>query len=179
VILLTLVGGFIGAWLLLHTPSSNFDHMVPWLLLVGSLAFAFGRQGGDWLKKRVRIGPIFVLSGQFILGLYGGYFGGAVGIMMMALWTLFGLDDIRVVNANKNLLVGIANSVAVVLFIVAGQVFWRSTCVMMAATILGSYGGATYAKRLPPETLRRGIVALNFAITIAFFVKTYLLSKGH
>jgi len=136
-IALTLLGGGTGALLLLYTSSASFNLIVPWLLLLGSVAFAFGKQAGNWLRQRVHIGPVLVLSGQFLLGIYGGYFGGAVGIMMMAVWALFGLSDIFVINANKTLYVGIANAVAVILFILAGKVYWPETCVMMIATILG------------------------------------------
>jgi uncharacterized membrane protein YfcA len=178
VIALTLCGGFIGAWLLLHTPSANFTAMVPWLLLTGSLAFAFGRRAGEWLKQRVRIGPVFVLTGQFLLGIYGGYFGGAVGIMMLALWTLFGYTDIKFVNANKNLLVGVANSIAVVLFVVARQIYWKDTLIMMSATIIGGFAGSFVSKRIAPDRLRSVIVVMNFAITVAFFVKTYFSARS-
>lgn len=172
--LLTAAGGVIGGLLLLYTPAANFNHIVPWLLLTGSLAFAFGRQLGNILRKRVHIGAWVVLAGQFLLGIYGGYFGGAVGIMMMATWALFGLSDIMVINANKTLLVGIANVMAVVLFILAGKVFWWHTGVMMAATILGGYFGAHYTKRVDPRKLRMAIILFNFVITAAFFIKTYL-----
>lgn len=169
----TLLGGCTGALLLLYTPAAGFDALVPWLLLTGSLAFAFGRQFGDWLRRFVRIGPVLMISGQFVLGIYGGYFGGAVGIMMMAFWMLCGLSDIRMVNANKTLFVGIANSIAVVLFICYGKVVWLPTCVMMVATVIGGYSGAVLTRVVSAGTLRVGIVCLNFGITIAFFIKTY------
>lgn len=116
---LTFLGGCVGALLLLYTPSASFTIMVPWLLLIGTLAFAFGKRAGEFVRKKIRIGSVVVLVSQFILGIYGGYFGGAVGIMMMAVWSIFGMNDIKIVNANKNLLVGVANSIAVCLFIIA------------------------------------------------------------
>ncbi|WP_261511399.1 sulfite exporter TauE/SafE family protein [Chryseobacterium paludis] len=173
-IILTLLGGCAGGLLLLYTPSSGFNLVVPWLLLLGSLAFAFGKQAGNWLRKRMHIGAGLVLGAQFLLGIYGGYFGGAVGIMMMAVWALFGLSDIKVINANKTLFTGIANAVAVILFIWAGKVYWPETCTMMMATILGGYFGAHFTKKLDPAKLRMGIVIFNFIITTVFFIKTYL-----
>ncbi|WBV56725.1 sulfite exporter TauE/SafE family protein [Chryseobacterium daecheongense] len=172
-IILTLLGGCAGGLLLLYTPSSGFNLVVPWLLLLGSMAFAFGRQAGNWLRKKMHIGAGLVLGAQFLLGIYGGYFGGAVGIMMMAVWALFGLSDIKVINANKTLFTGIANAVAVVLFIFAGKVYWPETCTMMVATISGGYFGAHFTKKLDPVKLRTGIVILNFFITAVFFIKTY------
>lgn len=171
---LTLLGGAAGALLLLYTPASEFKKIVPWLLFTGSLAFAFGRSAGNYLRSRFTIGRGVVLSVQFLLGIYGGYFGGAVGIMMMAVWSLFGLSDIKVVNANKTLFVGIANSVAVVLFVIAGKIAWPETCIMLVATVIGGYFGAKYTKRIDPIKLRMGIVIFNFLITAIFFIKTYL-----
>jgi uncharacterized protein len=95
----SLAGGLVGALLLLATPQLAFDRIVPWLLLVGTLAFAFGRQAGALVRRKVRIGPRTLLCSQFLLGTYGGYFGGAVGIMMMATWSLLGRSDITPMNA--------------------------------------------------------------------------------
>lgn len=170
---LTLLGGATGAFLLLNTPSIGFKLIVPWLLLTGSLAFAFGKQAGNWLRRHMHIGKGLLLSVQFLLGVYGGYFGGAVGIMMMSVWTLFGLSDIKVINANKTLFVGIANSIAVIVFIIAGKIYWYQTLVTMVATIAGGYFGAGYAKSLNPDKLRTSIIIFNFIITAVFFLKIY------
>ena len=175
VVIITVIGGCAGALLLLFTPAANFTAMVPWLLLTGSVAFGFGKRFGNWLRTKVSIGVVFVLSVQLLLGIYGGYFGGAVGIMMLATWTLFGLTDIRMVNANKNMLVGSANAVAVIIFIIAGKVYWQQTLVMMVATIIGGYSGSIISKKIEPEKLRSGIVVFNFVITAVFFIKTYLV----
>jgi uncharacterized protein len=171
--MLTLLGGALGAALLLVTSVSQFIKLVPWLLLTGTLAFAFGRQLGNWLRKRVRIGKVTVLSGQFILGIYGGYFGGAVGIMMMAVWSLFGMNDIKHINANKNLLVAVANAIAVGIFIATGKVAWTETGILLVATMIGGFAGARYSKRMNPVLLRKVIVVFNFVITAVFFIKTY------
>lgn len=84
----SVAGGLAGALLLLFTPQRTFDALVPWLMLIGSLAFAVGRRVGAWLRPIVHIGTATLLFGQFILGIYGGYFGGGVGILMMAVWSL-------------------------------------------------------------------------------------------
>ena len=169
-LILTFIGGGVGALLLLYTPAADFNTLVPWLLLTGSLAFAFGRQLGDWLRSKFSIGPVFVLSGQFLLGIYGGYFGGAVGIMMLAVWSIFGLTDIRRMNANRTILVTLANTIAVVLFIAAGKVAWLQTCWMLAGTILGGYYGARLTRMVPPRYLRLGITIFNFVLTAIFFI---------
>ncbi len=167
----SLAGGLAGALLLLMTPAGAFDTIAPWLVLIGSLAFAFGGRAGALLRRIVRIGPTAVLACQFLLGVYGGYFGGAVGIMMMATWAMLGVSDIRAMNATKVVLVGATNSVAVACFALAGRVWWAETAVMLAAAVAGGYGGVSLARRLPASALRAGIIAVNFLITAAFFLR--------
>jgi uncharacterized membrane protein YfcA len=172
-IALTLIGGCCGAILLLFTPSDGFNKMVPWLLLTGSLFFAFGKSAGNVLRRKFHIGAGFMLSLQFLLGIYGGFFGGAVGIMMMAVYSVFGLSDIKAMNATKTLLVGVANSVAVAIFIVAGKVDWPPTGLMLIATTLGGYAGALFTRRLNPNYLRVGLIVFSFVLTVVFFFQTY------
>lgn len=172
-IMLTFIGGCAGAVLLLNTPSTHFSRLVPWLLLIGSVAFAFGKSVGQLLQEKIRISSAAVLIAQFILGVYGGYFGGAVGIMMMAVWYMFGMADIKMINANKNLLVAVANSIAAALFIIGGQVAWKATVVMLVATTIGGYAGGHYSRDMNPVLLRRIIVVFNFVITLLFFIKYY------
>jgi uncharacterized protein len=97
----TLIGGVVGAILLLSTPTQTFDFVLPWLLLVACLALGFGRVIGEWLRRRWRIPPAAVLAIQFGLGIYGGYFGDAVGIMMMAVWGLLDSRDLKSLNAPR------------------------------------------------------------------------------
>jgi uncharacterized protein len=165
----TLAGGFAGALLLLLTPSSSFDKILPWLLLLGSVAFAFGPWIGKRLQRYWRPNTAFLLSAQFLLGIYGGYFGGAVGIMMMAVWSVMGLNDIRAINAIKVVLVAAANTVAVLCFSFAGSVAWRETLVMLLAAAVGGYVGALVALRLSSSQIRTGISSVNFLVTAAFF----------
>lgn len=110
---------------------------------------------------------------QFILGIYGGYFGGGAGIMMMAVWSVMGLSDIKLINANKTLLVGAANSIAVVIFILSGKIWWPQTCIMLIATTIGGYAGAYYSRRLNQAVLRAVISGLIVLITVLFFYRAY------
>jgi uncharacterized protein len=167
----SMLGGLLGAILLLVTPAKRFDVIVPWLLLAGTLVFAFGGRAGALLRRVVRIGPVTVLCVQFLLGIYCGYFGGAVGIMTLAVWSLLGMTDIRAMNATKTLVVGATNAVAVVCFILAGKVWWPQTGVMLIAAVVGGYGGARFARRVPPHRLRFGISVFNFVITAVFFLR--------
>jgi uncharacterized membrane protein YfcA len=172
-ILLTLLGGATGSWLLLYTPSSAFNAIVPWLLLTSAITFAFGARAGNLLRKRVNIGPEMVYVGQLLLGVYGGYFGGAVGIMMMAVWTIFGITDIKLMTANRTFFVFLANGVAVLLFMISGKVIWPQTLAMMFSSIAGGYLGALFSKKLDPVKLRYGIVVFNFLITALFFYRMF------
>jgi len=167
--LATLAGGFAGAVLLLLTPTSAFDKIIPWLLLLGSLAFALGPWLGHRLRQYCQPNTAFLIAAQFLLGVYGGYFGGAVGIMMMAVWSVLGLTDIRAMNAVKVVLVAGANTIAVLCFAFAGSVAWRETMIMLVAAALGGYAGANATLQMSGPQIRIGISIINFLITAAFF----------
>src|SRR5277367_2597572 len=102
--------GPIGAVLLLSTPTKIFDFLLPWLLLIATLTLAFGRQLGEWLRRVWHVPPRVVLGIQFVLGIYGGYFGGAIGIMMTAVWGLLMQRNLKSLNAQRTLLVTAANT---------------------------------------------------------------------
>ncbi|SOY67365.1 conserved membrane hypothetical protein [Cupriavidus taiwanensis] len=172
-LLTTLCGGLAGAWLLLRTSSAAFTFVLPWLLLVASVALAFGRRIGEAMRARWRVHAYAVLAVQFVLGVYGGYFGGAVGIMMIAMWGLFDNCDLKHLNADRTLLVSAANAVAVVAFIAANAVRWPETLIMLIGAIIGGYSGARIGRRAAPGTIRTVTLLVTFCITLAFFVKTY------
>jgi uncharacterized membrane protein YfcA len=120
----TLFGGLAGALLLLWTPSSIFDRVLPWLLLAATITLTFGPHLGGVLRARFAARPAGVFAIQFLLGIYGGYFGGAVGLMMLAAWSLITTADIKLLNPTRMVLVTAANTIAVVCFIVLGAVWW-------------------------------------------------------
>jgi uncharacterized protein len=171
---ITLAGSVLGSLLLLWTPSSAFDVVLPWLLLLATLAMAFGRRVGAALRGRLRSLTALVLIAQFALGIYGGYFGGAVGLMMVAVWSLFGLGEVKSLNAPRTLLVSAANTVAMLAFIVAGAVFWTQTLPMLAGGLLGGFAGARLGRRLPGNAVRVLTLFTTAAITCVFFVRAYL-----
>ncbi|HUO53786.1 MAG TPA: sulfite exporter TauE/SafE family protein, partial [Rhodoblastus sp.] len=164
--LLSVAGGASGALLLEITPQSVFQFLVPFLLLFGTLAFAFGRQAGAYLRERIHITPRMMLVSQFILGIYGGYFGGAVGIMMMAAWSLLTNAPISAMQPARNLLNAAMNAVASILFIIGGLVFWRQTFILFGGAIVGGYFGAHYARKINPVLARLVISCLNAAMTL-------------
>jgi uncharacterized protein len=167
----TLAGGLAGSLLLLWTPSSAFDLILPWLLLVATLALAFGPRIAPWLQSRVQIGagPILVL--QFALGVYGGYFGGAVGLMMIAAWSLLAGADLKQLNPPRTLMVSAANTIAVLCFVVAGAVRWRETVVLAVAAVIGGYLGAHLGRRLDARLVRAATITLSVVMTILFFLR--------
>lgn len=169
----SLAGGFAGAMLLLFTPVKTFDIVVPWLLLTGTFAFAFGPRVATALRPHVRIGPTALFTAQFFLAVYSGYFGGAVGLMTLAVWSLFGATDIRAMNAAKTLLVGSMNAIAVVLFIIAGKVYWSEAILMAVAAAVGGYAGARIARRIDPKRIRLVINGVNATITVIFFIRAF------
>jgi uncharacterized membrane protein YfcA len=173
-LLVSLAGGAAGALILLATPQPMFDSAVPWLLLVATLAFAFGPRIGSALRgTRPASGRLLAVL-QVPLALYGGYFGGAVGIMTMAVWSVLGFRDIRAMNAAKTLLVSATNAVAAVCFMAAGAVWWPATSVVLLGALLGGYAGARLALWLPAAGLRAAICWLNAAITAAFFWRAFM-----
>ena len=106
------------------------------------------------------------------MGIYGGYFGGAVGIIMLAVWSLAGLRDIHAMNGGRTLLGGVMNAAAVICFIVAGKVWWLQTSMMLVAAVAGGYAGARLAKRAKPSWIRGIVVIISVAVTAAFFLRT-------
>lgn len=167
----TFAGGLFGGVLLLALPARSFDAVLPWLLLLATVTLAFGPRVGEALQGRLRIGPRAVLTVQFLLAIYGGYFGGAVGLMMAAAWSFLGEPDLRALNAPRTLLVVAANSMAVVVFVMAGIVAWWPTLAMLAGGIVGGVVGARIGRRLPPRITRAMTLIFATAITIVFFAR--------
>ena len=170
---MSVAGGIVGALLLLFTPQRTFDSVIPWLMLAATMLFTFGASITPILKRAVHIGPVAVVVIQFFIAIYGGYFGGAIGIVMLATWTVFGLTDIHVMNANRTLMGAAANSVAALLFILARKIWWPQTLVMLAAAILGGYIGARTARKVNPRYIRAMVTAVSAGITIAFFLRRH------
>ncbi len=172
-LLISLGGGLAGALLLLATSERAFDALLPWLLLVATLVFAFGRELGVALRRWVAVGPGTMLGAQVVLSVYAGYFGGGVGIMMMAVWSVLGQADVKAMSAARTLLVSAANAVAVLCFAAAGPVRWPETAVMLVAAAIGGYWGARLARRLAAPLLRRSVIAFGAATTAVFFWRAW------
>lgn len=172
-IISSLIGSSFGAFTLLETPECVFSRLIPYLLLLATLLFAYGAS----LKQQLRkyrgkyFNDTIAFFLQLLVSFYGGYFGGGMGMMILALLSLMGLANIHEMNAFKGVL-GIAiNAIAVCMFIAADMVAWQQALVMMCGTIIGGYCGATYAQRLPSESVRQFVIASGLVMTFYFFVK--------
>ena len=175
--LTSIVGGAIGAWLLIWTPSPVFAYLVPFLILFATVLFMF--QGV--INKRLRLGS---LEGQptrlwctgaiifeFFSSMYGGYCGAGNGILMLAAMGLLGLNELHRANGIKNFLGICINSIAVVSFALAGLVVWQDALVMAGGALAGGYFGASMAMRIGQIWVRRGVVVIGFIIFVAMIWK--------
>ncbi len=170
-IAISLVGGLIGARLLLSTPPATFAALTPWLLLTATLVFAGGRRVAEAVRRRVRIGVPVLIGALFVITIYGGYFGGGVGILMLGVMTLAGMTELHQMNGLKTLLTGCLNVVAAVAFAVAHEIVWRPAIVMAISAIVGGYAGGAIARRVPPARIRTLVIAIGLTMTIWFFVR--------
>ena len=173
----SLVGGIAGALLLRWTPPAIFDQLVPFLILFATLLFMaqeaiqrhlgtapeVSHHGTKWLTAAVFF--------QLLVGIYGGYFGAGIGILMLAALSIMGLTDIHEMNSLKVIFGGSINGIAAVYFIWAGMVRWPYVLVMAAGAILGGWGAAGIARRMGRASVRRIVVALGFVMAISLFIK--------
>ena len=167
----SVIGGAVGAWLLIWTPSPTFARLVPFLILFATILFM--AQGS--INRRLRLQPIVAepkawwwlgaIVFQFFSATYGGYFGAGNGILMLAAMGLLGLHDINRANGIKNFLGICINSIAVLSFALMGLVVWPDALLMAGAATLGGYFGARMAVRVNQATIRRAIIVIGFVIT--------------
>jgi uncharacterized protein len=169
----SIIGGIAGAYLLLHTPAQTFLKVLPWLMLGATLLFVFGgklARSNEGLAHDISTSSLAIASiFELIVSVYGGYFGGGVGILNLAMLAAIGMTDIHAMNALKVVLGGIINGVAVVTFIVKGAVVWREGAVMIVGALLGGYLGAHYAQKLPPIWIRAFVILVGTGMTVYFF----------
>ena len=171
--IISVIGGALGAVLLLISSQKFFDAIFPFLLLFGVLVFAFGRKLGDELRKRVTIHPHALPAAQSILGVYGGYFGGAVGVMMLATWSVLTKASINSMQASRHLLNASMNATASAFFIFGGLIYWKQMALLLVSSTIGGYLAGHYGRRLDPAKARIVISWLNAAITVMVFWRAY------
>jgi uncharacterized membrane protein YfcA len=172
----SVIGGLAGAFLLIKTPAQTFLHVLPWLLLGATLLFAFGKHltgrisasiSHDASNAAVAGASIF----ELVVAVYGGYFGGGIGIMNLAMLAALGMTDIHAMNKLKVILGGVINGVATITFIVTGAIVWPQGMVMTVGSLLGGYSSAHYAQKLPQSWVKAFVILVGSAMTIYFFVR--------
>jgi uncharacterized protein len=175
----SIVGGLGGALLLIRTPPQTFLRVLPWLLLGATLLFAFGKH----LTGRIAAGISHESSNAAVAGasifellvaVYGGYFGGGMGIMNLAMLAAIGMTDMHAMNALKVVLGGFINGVATITFVATGAIVWKQGAVMTVGAIAGGFFAAHYAQRLPQSWIRAFVIMVGSAMTVYFFVRAYL-----
>ena len=172
------IGGIIGAYLLLATPAHTFMRVLPWLMLGATLLFVFGKKlagnrgssvGGEATTAAIVGASVFELA----VAVYGGYFGGGVGIVNLAMLAALGMTDMHEMNALKSVLGSAINGVAVIVFIAKGAVYWPQALVMTAGSLIGGFSSAHYAQKLPQSWIRAFVIVVGAAMTVYFFARGY------
>ncbi len=176
----SLVGGFLGAWLVVRNPE-QFASLVPWLILTAALLFLLQKPVASWLgthRPDHEPGPItraVLIVCQLLIALYGGYFGAGIGILMLTTLGFMGVGGIHKANAVKTFLAAMINLASVIVFIGfwSDMVNWRYAAAMVGAAIIGGYAGARVARRLAPATVRWAVIVIGFGLSAYYFIKQY------
>ena len=168
--LVSLVGGVLGALLLLSTPVSVFTKLVPWLVLFATSAFAWGSFGRKPHQADHAFPSWLLLGVQGLIAVYGGYFGGGIGFLMLAALTIAG-QQVRTASATKNALAMSMNGVAVAIFAFSPQINWAAVVALGFGGIIGGYTGAWMITWLPEKVLKRFVVLVGVVLTIWLFVR--------
>ena len=179
----SLAGGFLGAWLVAQAPGA-FATLVPWLILTAALLFLVQAPISKWLKRRAvaegnqadhpqpgLVGQSLLVGFQFLIAVYGGYFGAGIGILMLSALGFMGVGDIHRMNAVKTFLAATINGASVVVFVKDGLVNWHYAIPMAAAAIVGGYAGARVARRLPATAVRYSVIAIGFGLAAYYFIR--------
>ena len=176
-LILGVIGGALGAWLVLWLGDARFRACVPWLLLIATLMFAAGprlvraMKAADIHHERRPV-HLAGLALQSLIGIYGGFFGAGMGMITLAGLNLLGLTDIRSMNALKNLFTSLCNGIAIVVFVAAGAVSWPHAFVMMTGGLIGGFAGGKLGNWLPADRARMIVTAVGTVLTIAYFMES-------
>jgi uncharacterized protein len=178
-VVISLIGGTLGAFIMLQTPENTFMELVPWLLLLANLLFIYG---GRIIKKFKRSTEgkrheVFSVFMQLFISFYGGFFGAGMGILMLAALTILGMTHMHKMNAFKTLLGSVINGIAAIIFISSGVIIWMETSVMIAGAIAGGFAGAYYARQVDPDKVKKIVIVFGIIMTLYFFIKIYLLDR--
>ena len=171
-IFLSISGGILGSILLLITPEVVFSFIIPWLLGFATLLFAFGNYVSKLAEKTSDTNGFKSNIATLLVCIYGGYFNGGLGIVLLALFSTLGMRDIHLMNGLKNIMSFALSAASVVTFAIAGIVFWKYAIIMMIAATIGGYFGVIVARKLSKNIIRIIIVIIGTIMTFIFFIKT-------
>lgn len=171
--IVTFIGGAAGALLLVATPTRAFDLVVPWLLLLATLALAFGPRAARLLAEHASPGRGALIVTQGLLGIYGGYFGGGIGMMLTAAYGLLAGQPPHRVMAPRTLMLAIANAAATILFVTIGMVRWDAAIPMLGGAILGGWLGARLGNIASPALIRGATLLIAALTTAIFFARVW------
>ena len=172
-VIVTLAGGLAGSLLLTVSSNQAFSVVVPFLLFGATLAFLYGDRFRKWAAKRNGFITPFGSAGLFFVSVYGGYFNGGLGIVLLALFTFWGMTDLLEMNGLKNGLSFALSAISVVIFSVGGLVEWYQAILMMVASTAGGYLGAPIARVLPRQMIRIAIAVVGFSMSAIFFWRLF------
>ena len=180
-ILISLIGGVIGAWLLLQTPESLFHKAVPWLLLFATVLFIFGGNINSLLKKCAShhrhasvLGHLLLLLLLLGVSIYGGFFNAGLGIVVLSYLALAGYTDINAMNGVKLLISSTISLIAIALFIYDGAIAWYEGIIVLTGTLIGGYLAAHISKQLSPQYVRTFVIVASCGISTYFFIDVYV-----
>jgi len=167
----SLLGGIIGSLLVIRLPEKVFANLVPWLLIAASSLLMLQRPVMRWLGTHPSAEPTprtvgVIVFFQFLVGIYGGYFGAGIGILMLSSLAFMGIENIHEMNAVKNILAASMNGVTLVIFAYSGVIVWKYAAIMAVMTIAGGYAGARIARKTKPEYVRAFVIFIGFAVAI-------------
>lgn len=177
----SLVGGSLGALAVTRFPERVFENLVPWLLLGATLLLLLQRPLAKWMMTHPQEEPsrrtaATLVFFQFLVGVYGGYFGAGIGILMLSSLAFMGISDIHRMNALKTILASTMNGVTIAIFLMEGVVVWKYALLMAAASIAGGYAGARMAKRMPQSAVRAIVIAIGFGVAGYAFYRRFFIS---
>ena len=180
IIIISLIGGISGAWLLLQTPEAVFREAIPWLLLFATVLFIFGGQINTELKKTASnhrhassIGAFLLLIILFGVSTYGGFFNAGLGIIALSYLALAGHTNINAMNGLKLLISSAVSLIAIALFIYNDVIAWYEGTIVLCGTLAGGYVAAHVSRQLPQKQVRRFVIVASIATTLYFFVNIY------
>ncbi|UTW60263.1 sulfite exporter TauE/SafE family protein [Kordiimonas sp. SCSIO 12603] len=176
-----LIGGAMGAWLLLQTPPTVFEEVIPWLMLFATVLFIFGgkinkRLMGAGNGERTFISSALIILFLLAINTYGGFFNAGQGILFLAYLVLAGYTNINSMNGLKLVVSSCVAIIAVVLFAVQGAIAWYEGSVMLLGTLTGGYVAARIARKLPDKYVRTFVTLMCIVITAYFFFDVYYRS---